>query len=166
MKEIRGCCPFPLTWMPPHVPVSSRRASHRKLPSPKSIFNHHNSRASPKEQHKPCPQPSNLTFPSLSLDFLPSLSPQQNPPPPPPLAFPSSENYLHIRAPPGGCAVGAQCPHTCYTLTTALGPVGRPFLRSEMPTEIYLLAPLPWMHPKLRGFKEKALQTQPKVQTL
>lgn len=59
-----------------------------------------------------------------------------------------------------------QCPQTCYTLTTDLGPVGRPFLHSEMPTEIYLLAPLPWMHPNLWGFKEKALQTQPKVQTL
>lgn len=152
--------------MPPHVLVSSQRASHRKLPSPKSIFNHHNSRASPEEQQKPCPQPSNLTFPSLSLDFLPPLSPQQNPSPPPPLAFPSLENYLHIHPSiplQAGVLWVQSVLHTCYTLTTDLVPVGRPFLGSEMPNNWRFIcsAPSPGCIQNSRDLKKKPCNINP-----
>lgn len=66
VKEVRGCRPFPVARVPPHLPVSGRGASRAKGISPKSIFKHHNSRASQEERPKAHPQPSNLTFPSLS----------------------------------------------------------------------------------------------------
>lgn len=85
----------------------------RKLTSPKSIFSHHNSRASCEERQKPCPQPSKLRFRSLSLDFLPPLGPQQNLPL---LAFPPWSK--RIRATTSGAGARSGVRRRRYTLTT------------------------------------------------
>lgn len=85
----------------------------RKLTSPKSIFSPHNSRASHQERQKPCPQASKLRFPSLSLDFLPPLGPQQNLPL---LAFPPWSK--RICAATSGAGARGRVRHRRYTLTT------------------------------------------------